>query len=65
MTGETTLTIEAEGQPTVKVTIEAAPELVFRDSGMQGPPGGEGRPGADIGGYDPGDLTLIFDNKLI
>lgn len=57
--------IEAEGQPSVTITIEAAPEIVFEDTGIQGKPGGEGRPGADIGGYDPGDLTLIFDNKLI
>jgi hypothetical protein len=39
-----------------------------------GPPGGEGQPGRDgllvivtepAESYDPGDFTLIFDNKLI
>jgi hypothetical protein len=62
---ETTLLIEAEGQPSVTIMIEAAPEIVFQDVGVQGPPGTAGPPGADIGGYDPGDLTLIFDNQLV
>ncbi len=62
---DTTLLIEAEGQTSVTIQIEAPPEIVFEDSGIQGPPGGPGEPGADIGGYDPGDLTLIFDNQLV
>lgn len=41
---------------------------------MGGPPGGEGQPGRDgmvvivtepAESYDPGDFTLIFENKLI
>lgn len=31
--------IEAEGQPSVYVTIEEAPEIVFQEEGIQGPPG--------------------------
>lgn len=62
---ETTLLIEADGQPQIHLTIDAPPDIVFEDIGIQGPPGGPGQPGADIGGYDPGDLTLIFDNQLI
>jgi hypothetical protein len=33
------LVIEAEGQPTVEIQIEAQPELVFQEEGIQGPPG--------------------------
>jgi hypothetical protein len=62
---ETTLLIEADGQPSVTIVIAADPDIIFQEAGIQGVPGGEGRPGADIGGYDPGDLTLIFDNQLI
>jgi hypothetical protein len=36
---ETTLLIEADGQPSVTITMEAAPDLIFEDSGIQGPPG--------------------------
>lgn len=41
------------------ITIAADPDIIFEDIGLQGPPG----PG--VGEYDPGDLTLIFDNQLI
>lgn len=34
--------IEAEGQPSVTITIEAAPEIVFEDTGIQGPRGPAG-----------------------
>lgn len=34
--------------------------------GPPGPPGPTGRPGTDSdGATDPGDICLIFDNKLI
>lgn len=36
---ETALLIEADGQPSVTISIEAAPEIVFEDVGVQGPPG--------------------------
>jgi hypothetical protein len=42
---ETTLLIEADGQPTVSITIEAEPDLVFHDTGIQGPPGPPGSAG--------------------
>lgn len=60
-----TLLIEVDEETTLEVHLDPAPELVFETEGIQGPPGGEGQPGADIGGYDPGDLTLIFENQLI
>jgi hypothetical protein len=28
-------------------------------------PGPTGTPGADLNGYDPGDINLIFENNLI
>lgn len=57
--------IEVEGEPAVYIQMEPPPELVFELEGIQGEPGSPGPAGADIGGYDPGDLTLIFDNQLI
>ena len=36
---ETTLLIEADGQPSVTIQIEAEPDIVFQDSGIQGVPG--------------------------
>lgn len=36
--------------------------------GLQGPPGiagAQGPPGPSLGDYDPGDLTLAFDNALL
>lgn len=62
------LLIEDDGHASITIAIEASPEIVFEESGLQGAPGNNGQPGppgADIGGYDPGDLTLIFDNQLI
>ena len=46
---ETTLLIEADGQPTVSITIEAEPDLVFHDTGIQGPPGPPGATDIEAG----------------
>lgn len=46
---ETTLLIEAEGQPSVTIIIEAPPEIIFQDTGVQGPIG----PALDIGDMVP------------
>jgi hypothetical protein len=62
---ETTLLIEADGQPSVTIQIEAAPDIVFEDAGIQGVPGNPGPPGPGLDNFDPGDLTLIFENQLI
>lgn len=36
---ETTLLIEADGQPTIQLMIDAPPDIIFEDVGIQGPPG--------------------------
>lgn len=54
---ETTLLIEAEGQPSVTITIEAEPEIVFQDVGLQGPPGPEATP-------EPGDAIRIVGDVV-
>lgn len=40
--------IEAEGQPTLTIRIDAVPDIVFQDEGLQGPPGGSALPGDAI-----------------
>lgn len=65
---DTTLLIEADGQPSVTITIAADPDIIFQDTGVQGPPGAPGvspLPDEVLAGFDPGDLTLTFDNRLL
>lgn len=35
------------------------------DAGPAGQAGAAGNSGADLNGYDPGDINLIFENNLI
>jgi hypothetical protein len=54
---------------TVDAALPApAIQLLTRPPGPQGPTGqtgATGQNGADLNGYDPGDLTLTFENGLI
>jgi hypothetical protein len=57
--------------PDIKVVVDGEDDLVVSTevAGMRGPEGGQGIQGppgvAGDGATDPGDLTLIFDNKLL
>jgi hypothetical protein len=44
---ETTLLIEADGQPSVSIVIDSPPDIVFHDTGIQGPPGPPGSAGEE------------------
>ncbi len=48
-------------------TVErpAKRELVIERFGMRGADGTQGEPGEGAENYDPGDITLIFENQLI
>lgn len=61
---ETTLLIEADGQPSMTITIEAAPELVFEERGLQGPPGPEATPEAGDAIRVVGDVVHVDINRL-
>lgn len=62
-----------ETNPEIKVTVDDAEIVIASEAtgmrgeegqqGLQGPPGPKGNDGE--GATDPGDLTLIFNNKLI
>lgn len=56
------LLIEAEGQPVVTVHLEPTPEIIFQDTGAQGPPGGPASPGDAIRVI--GDVVHVDINRL-
>ncbi len=39
--------------------------VVAGPRGVQGSPGPQGQPGVGADQFDPGDITLLFDNQLI
>lgn len=51
------LMVEAEGQPTVHLHLEEAPEIKFEVEGLQGPPGPEATP-------EPGDAIRIVGDVV-
>ena len=68
MAGEITITVPTDATLAAVLDLPAA-EISLESFVVQGPPGPEGPQGprgtdAD-GATDPGDLTLIFDNRLI
>jgi hypothetical protein len=54
---ETTLLIEADGQPSMTITIEEVPDLIFHDTGIQGVPG----PGSQV---EEGDAIRVVDTVV-
>lgn len=62
---ETTLLIEAEGQPVVHLTIDSPPDIIFQDTGLQGPPGPPGDAGeAGDAIRIVGDVVHVDINRL-
>lgn len=58
--GPAVVRVPAPGAPAVVRVVVEGPQ------GPEGKPGQQGQPGRDGDGVtDPGDLTLIFDNRLI
>lgn len=56
--------LTVEGQPAVKLNVPAPVRVKVAPlgtRGLQGPPG----PPGSVATVDPGDLTLIFENRLI
>lgn len=67
----TTIVVVADDQ-TLPVVVSQPPIAVITQGegpkgipGPPGPPGPQGEPAALLDDYDPGDLTLMFDNALI
>lgn len=70
MSAAVTISQSLPAQVTVQVEGGAAAILAASSPARvevmsAGPQGGRGLTGADIGNYDPGDLTVAFENGLI
>lgn len=50
--------------PVPKQKMDEVP-VVAGTPGGKGDKGDKGDPGDDLGGYDPGDLNLYFENALV
>lgn len=60
--GQASVPAPRPGLPEPAVAVVVGPKAA---DGKDGDPGPAGAPGQDApGAVDPGDLTLIFDNKL-
>lgn len=59
---ETTVIIEPEDQPSVTIVVEAAPEIIFEEAGIQGPSG----PGPESGDgiLVVGDVVHVSIDRL-
>jgi hypothetical protein len=61
---DTTLLIEADGQSVVQLVIDAPPDLVFEDTGIQGPPGPAVQVESGDGIMVVGDVVHVNINSL-
>jgi hypothetical protein len=61
---DTTLLIEADGQPSVSIVIPADPDIVFQDVGIQGPPGPAVPPEAGDAIRVVGEVVHVDINRL-